>query len=59
MCLAASILTNQDGMPIFKKDNYYISADISSDEFKKLAFIKKMDLFAYKQLVEAVTMLNK
>ncbi|HYE82237.1 MAG TPA: nucleotidyl transferase AbiEii/AbiGii toxin family protein [Clostridia bacterium] len=59
MCLAAAILTNQDGMPLFKEDSYYASVDILSDEFKKLGYIKKMDLFAYKHLVEAVEMLNK
>lgn len=59
MCLAAAILTNQDGMPLFKEDSYYITADIPFNEFKKFGYIKKMDLFAYKHLVEAVEMLNK
>ncbi|WZL77360.1 nucleotidyl transferase AbiEii/AbiGii toxin family protein [Eubacteriales bacterium mix99] len=59
MCLAAAILTNQDGMPAFKEDSYYTAADIRSDEYKKLGYIKKMNLFAYKHLVEAVEMLSK
>lgn len=59
MCLAAAILTNQDGMPLFKEDSYYISADIPSGEFKKLSYVKKMDLLAYKHLVEAIEMLSK
>lgn len=59
MCLAAAILTNQDRMPLFKEDSYYVTADIISGEFKKLGYIKKMDLFAYKHVIEAVEMLNK
>lgn len=59
MCLAAAIMTNQDGMPHFKEDSYYVTGDIPSGEFKKLGYIKKIDLFAYKHLVEAVEMLNK
>lgn len=58
MCLAAAILTNQDGMPVFKDDDYYATVDILSDEYKKLGYIKKMDLFAYKHLVEAIELLN-
>jgi len=58
MCLAAAILTNQNGMPLFKEDSYYIAAYIPSGEFKKLNYVKKMDLFAYKHLVEAIEMLN-
>lgn len=59
MYLAAAILTNQDGMSHFKEDSYYVTAETPSGEYKKLGYIKKMDLFAYKYLIEAVEMLNK
>jgi hypothetical protein len=59
MYLAAAILTNQDGMPLFKEDSYYVTTDIPFNEFKKFGYIKKMDLFASKHLVETVVMLNK
>jgi predicted nucleotidyltransferase component of viral defense system len=58
MYLAAAILTNTSALPSLKDDNYYISADIRSDEYKKLGHIKKTDLIAYKYLIEVVEMLS-
>lgn len=37
MYLAAAILTKREGIPLFKEDSYYVTADISSNEFKNLA----------------------
>jgi len=57
MYIAAAILTNQGELPAFKEDRYYITTDLCSDEFTKLGYIKKMDMFAYRHLVEATKML--
>ena len=57
MYLAAAVLTNQTDLPRFKQDDFYISAEVRAEEYKKLAYIKKMDMLAYKHLVEAVEML--
>ncbi|MCL2045418.1 MAG: nucleotidyl transferase AbiEii/AbiGii toxin family protein [Oscillospiraceae bacterium] len=57
MYLASAVLTNQTDLPVFKEDDFYISAEVRSEEYNKLAYIKKMDMLAYKHLVEAVKML--
>ena len=59
MYLAAAILTNKDWLPILKHDNYYKTVDISSSEYKKLGYIRKLDELAYKYFVETVDMLSK
>ena len=57
MYLAAAILTDKDKLPVIKDDGYYISSDIIPNEYKKLGYIKKTDIFAYKYLIEATKML--
>ena len=58
MYLAAAVLTNQDELPPFKDESHYTATNIHIDEYRKLGYIRKMDLFAYKHLVEAVDMLS-
>ena len=57
MCLAAAILTDQGILPALKDDSNYVSADIRYDEYKKLRYIRKTDILAYKYLVEDAGML--
>ena len=58
MCLAAAVLSDADALPSFKDDNYYATSSISLGEYNKLGYIRKMDLLAYKYLVEALAMLS-
>ena len=57
MYLAAAILTDQGVLPALKDDSYYVSVGIRADEYKKLSYIRKTDMLAYKYLVEAAGML--
>jgi hypothetical protein len=59
MYLAAAILTNQDSLPDLKDDNYYLSADVCIKEYNKLGYIRKMDMLAYKYLIESFEMLSE
>ena len=59
MYLAAAILTNQERLPEQKDDNYYQSTNLRMSEYSKLGYIRKIDLLAYKYLIEAVEMLSK
>ena len=59
MYLAAAILTDQDSLPDLKDDEYYLSAIVRADEYKKLGYVRKMDSLAYKYLFEAVEMLSE
>jgi hypothetical protein len=58
MYVAAAVLSNQDELPAFMDEDYYKMTDIQPDEYRKLNYIKNMDLFAYKHLVEAIKMIS-
>ena len=57
MYLAAAVLTEQITLPLFRNDDYYKSADIDFGAFHDLRYVRKMDMLAYKYLVEAIKML--
>ena len=58
MYVAAAILSNRDDLPVFMDEDYYRGSDIQPGEYRKLNYIKNMDLFAYKHLVEAIKMIS-
>ena len=45
-------------IPSLRDDNYYKSANLLTEEYKRLSYIKKIDLIAYKYFVEADGMLT-
>jgi len=57
MYIAAAILSRQDKLPDLKDDDHYRSSVVLVKEYSKLGYIKKMDILAYKYLIEAVEML--
>lgn len=57
MCLAASVLTGNEYPKITDPDRY-VSERMAGSQYRKLAYIRKMDPEAYGYLVEATRMLD-
>lgn len=56
MYLAMAILTEQESLPEFKDDEYYLVPNLINNEYKGLNSIRKTDMLAYKYLIEAFAM---